>query len=392
MFTFVTRRWLHKRLKLVKCDDSRTNSDLAARRETSDFSTTSCSIQQTKDSDFFSLVFQHLHYHATAKQNKTYIIVWPSEKISKDSFQLPQNMSPNTSDSLPRLCYVMCAYACVHRLRSSRKRSQTESLLTLSLWSGDESVFVMSGVKQAATGQVDELWRCPSSRLKESVRRTLSNQRARKNNLAIMYSKPTKLKDVLQPFLSGCHGYIIKVVLECWKWVCFSYLQCQRGPAGLLTGGLCLWATDSSLHIQGWELNLVRRFHPDSPEEGLILKVSLKTFFNYHLTSVMDTHHALNSSQDFQTHEFWPNLAISFPFRTHQVIGIVKKLFFDTGSFFFLSLGLSQQIGNLLLIWVVGPKREKSLRCCGQKPAAACLPCPQERKQHFLRHHCQDRL
>lgn len=73
-------------------------------------------------------------------------------------------MSPNSptwataqNNGITSARLMLCAYAYVYWLRSSRKYSQTDAVFTSSLWSGDEPVFVMSEVRQAATDQVDEL-------------------------------------------------------------------------------------------------------------------------------------------------------------------------------------------------------------------------------------------
>lgn len=52
---------------------------------------------------------------------------------------------------------MLCAYTCVHRLRSSRKYSQTDAADAHFLTLITSRVFVMSEVRQAATDQVGEL-------------------------------------------------------------------------------------------------------------------------------------------------------------------------------------------------------------------------------------------
>lgn len=124
------------------------------------------------------VVFQHLHCHLLQNNNNNkqarHCLTMKKKKRYGDSFQLPQNVSPNNRTRVTvqnritwavsaRVCVCLCLLTeivqsvfsnrcCTHSLTPSLAHSLAHFLALIR----SQPAFVMSEARQAATDQVDE--------------------------------------------------------------------------------------------------------------------------------------------------------------------------------------------------------------------------------------------
>lgn len=215
--------------------------------------------------------FQHLHYHATAKK-KTRLgsLFSPSGRINKDSFQLPINTSPSRvrPEQQDYLGYAnaVCVCSCLLTEITQNVFSNRRCAHFLSLgrsWASVCHVRSETGGERSG-GRMMKTSFIQAGR--ESVKNTIQSDNTeiiwqqcvlnQQSPLTLNVTTTVVLKDVLQLFLLGRHGYMITVFLEkCWKRV-FLLPAVSERP--------CRPPNNGSLSVSSWLLPPPSGSRPES--------------------------------------------------------------------------------------------------------------------------------